>query len=243
MVPGADEVLPLNVQLSVAPPFVSVQVSDSVGPVTPKLAVATVGRVTESTVDADTPPYAPATVAAIVPPTARVWTVNVALDTPASTITLAGTETGSTPVSETAAPPAGAAPVSVAVAVTESPPTTVDCASVSDASATARGPTVNIGDWLLLLLIDAVNVAVPAATAVMVNDTLDEPTGMVAVVGTVATAGLLLDNATLAPPVSAAAVRVTVPWPTPPTMTLGALSVTPDTVDAAVVGAMAAPPH
>jgi hypothetical protein len=29
IVPGADEVLPLNVQLSVAPPFVSVQVSDS----------------------------------------------------------------------------------------------------------------------------------------------------------------------------------------------------------------------
>ena len=72
IVPGADDVLPLNVQLSVAPAFVSVHVSDSVGPVTPKLAVATVGRVIESTVDADTPPYAPATVAAMVPPTARV---------------------------------------------------------------------------------------------------------------------------------------------------------------------------
>jgi hypothetical protein len=105
---------------------------------------------------------------------------------------------------------------------------------------------VNIGDWLLLPLIDATNVAVPAAIAVMLNDTLDEPTGMVAVVGTVATAGLLLDSAMLAPPASAAAVRVTVPCPTPPTMTLGALSVTPDTVDTAVagaVGAVAAPPH
>jgi hypothetical protein len=68
-----------------------------------------------------------------------------------------------------------------------------------------------MGDWLLLPLIDAMNVAVPWAIAVMLNDTLDEPTGMVAVVGTVATAGLLLDSAMLAPPASAAAVRVTVP--------------------------------
>jgi hypothetical protein len=56
MVPGAVEVLPSNVQLSVLPLFVNVQVSVSVGPVTPKLAVATVGRVTESTADAETPP-------------------------------------------------------------------------------------------------------------------------------------------------------------------------------------------
>jgi hypothetical protein len=56
MVPGAVDVLPLNVQLSVWPLFVSVQVSVSVGPVTPKLAVATVGRVTESATDADVPP-------------------------------------------------------------------------------------------------------------------------------------------------------------------------------------------
>ena len=56
MVPGAVDVLPLNVQLSVLPLFVSVQVSVSDGPVTPKFAVATVGRVTKSTADADAPP-------------------------------------------------------------------------------------------------------------------------------------------------------------------------------------------
>lgn len=56
MVPGAEDVLPLNVQLSVLPLFANVQVSVSVGPVTPKLAVATVGRVTETTADADAPP-------------------------------------------------------------------------------------------------------------------------------------------------------------------------------------------
>ena len=56
MVPGAVDVLPLNVQLSVLPLFVNVHVSDSVGPVTPKLAVATVGRVTASAAEADAPP-------------------------------------------------------------------------------------------------------------------------------------------------------------------------------------------
>lgn len=56
MLPGALDVEPLNVQSRVLPLFVSVHVSDSVGPVTPKLAVATVGFVTESDADADAPP-------------------------------------------------------------------------------------------------------------------------------------------------------------------------------------------
>lgn len=56
MMPGAVDVLPSKVQLSVLPLFDIVQVSVSVGPVTPNLAVATVGRVTESTADADAPP-------------------------------------------------------------------------------------------------------------------------------------------------------------------------------------------
>ena len=56
MAPGPDEVLPLNVQLSVAPLFDSAHVSVSVGPLTPKLAIATVGLVTERIADADAPP-------------------------------------------------------------------------------------------------------------------------------------------------------------------------------------------
>ena len=56
MVPGADDVLPLNVQLSVLPLFDISHVSVSVGPLTPKLAVATDGFVTESTAEADAPP-------------------------------------------------------------------------------------------------------------------------------------------------------------------------------------------
>jgi len=55
MVPGAVDVFPLNVQLSVLPLFVSVQLSDSFGPVTPKLAVASVTAVTERPADFDMP--------------------------------------------------------------------------------------------------------------------------------------------------------------------------------------------
>jgi hypothetical protein len=56
MFPGAVEVLPFNVQFSVLPPLVIVQVSDSVVPVTPKFAVATVGLVTDTDADEDAPP-------------------------------------------------------------------------------------------------------------------------------------------------------------------------------------------
>jgi hypothetical protein len=102
---------------------------------------------------------------------------------------------------------------------------------------------VSIGDWLLLPLTDAVNVAVPAAMAVMGNDTLEEPAGTIAVAGTVATAALLLDSAMLAPPEAAAVVRLTVPCPTPPTVTLDAVRVTPASADVAAVGPVADPPH
>ena len=40
MLPGAVDVLPLNVQFRVAPPFESEQVSEVSGPVTPKFAAA-----------------------------------------------------------------------------------------------------------------------------------------------------------------------------------------------------------
>ena len=56
ILPGAVDVLPSNVQLSVAPLSASSHVAVSVGPLTPKLAVAMVGCVTDSTADADAPP-------------------------------------------------------------------------------------------------------------------------------------------------------------------------------------------
>jgi hypothetical protein len=196
------------------PLFDNWQVSDSVGPLTPKLAVATVGRVTESIAEAEPPPYEPLMVPTIVPPTALVEMMNVALVDPPGTVTLGGTVSASpVPVDkETTAPPAGAAPVSVAVPVTWFPPTTLFVLSEIEESA---GPevTVNVGDLLLLPLNDAVIVAVPAATPNTANVALEEPAGIMTDVGTVATAGLLLDSEILAPPVDAAAERVTVPCP------------------------------
>ncbi len=56
MVPGAVDVLPLNVQLSVLPLSASVQVELSVGPVTPKLAMAMVDGVTDRVADEEAPP-------------------------------------------------------------------------------------------------------------------------------------------------------------------------------------------
>jgi hypothetical protein len=63
----------------------------------------------------------------------------------------------------------------------------------------------------------------------------------VTAVGTVATAGLLLDSAMLAPPVDAAAPRLTVPCPLPPAATLVAFKAT----DTVVVGTPGEPepPH
>jgi hypothetical protein len=234
MVPGAVDVLPLNVQLSVLPPLLIVHVSVSEGPETPKLAVAAVGCVTLSAADFETPPYDPVIVAEIVPPTALVEIVNVALVEPAGTVTLAGTETtGSLPDNETTAPPVGAGPVSVTVPFKVSPPTTLDAPSDSDERA---GPavTVSAGDCLLLPLNDAVIVTVPAETAVTVNAAVVAPAWTVIAVSTLAIAVLLLDSEMLDAAVAGAA-SVTVPCPVPPAGRLVGLTATLATA-AVVVG-------
>jgi hypothetical protein len=232
---GAVDVLPLKVQSIALPLLVSTHVSVSCGPLTPKLAVAVVGRVTESVADAEAPPYEPLMVAAIVPPTVRVTTVNVAVAAPAGTVTLGGTVTGSALDRDTIAPPAGAAPLSVTVAFTVPPPTTVDALSVIEDSVAPR-VTVNAGDCPLLPLSVAVIVAVPLAMAVTVNGALMEPAAIAIGVCTVATAGLLLARATFAPPAGAAAARVTAPWVVDPATTVDALSVTLATVAPPLVG-------
>jgi len=85
-------------------------------------------------------------VAVIVPSTALVEIVNVALVDPVGTVTLAGTVAGSALDNDTTAPPAGAAAVRVAVPVTEFPPTTLDVLSEIEESATGRAVTVSVGD-------------------------------------------------------------------------------------------------
>jgi hypothetical protein len=126
IVPGAVEVVPLKVQSSAAPPSINPQASVSVGPLTPKLAVATVGSVMASTAEAVPPPYDAPMVAVAAPPTALVAIENVALVDPAGTRTLAATVAGSVAVNAAFAPPAGAAALSVTVPVTVCPPTTLD---------------------------------------------------------------------------------------------------------------------
>ena len=143
--PGADDVLPLNVQLSVRPPFDISQVSVSVGPETPNLAIATDGFVTDKTTDIDAPPYDAVIVAEAPPPPGRVEIENVVLVSPALTVTLAGMITGPELDKATTAPPAGAAAVSVAVPVTPSPSTTLEALSEMLAIA-ARAVTVSAAD-------------------------------------------------------------------------------------------------
>jgi len=225
IVDGAVDVLPSKVQSIALPLSATTHVSVSCGPVTPKLAVATVGRVTESAADAVAPPYDPVIVAAIVPPTARVRAVNDVVVAPAGTVTLGGTVTGSALDSDTTAPPEGAGAVSVAVAFTVLPPTTVDAVSVIDASAAPR-VTVSDGDWLLPPLNVAVIVAAPAATAVTVNGALVDPAGIAIELCTVATAALLLASATVAPPAGAPEVSVTVPCVVDPAARVDVSSVT-----------------
>jgi hypothetical protein len=86
--------------------------------------------------------------------------------------------------------------------------------------------------------------AVPAERAVTAIVALDEPAGTSTGVCTMATAGLLVDNATLAPPAGAAAVRLTVACPLPPAGTLSVPSVTLDTTGIPDDGAVGVePPH
>jgi hypothetical protein len=79
----------------------------------------------------------------IVPPTARVEIVKVALADPVGTVTLAGTVTGSPPDRDTNAPPAGAAALRVTVPVTGFPPTTLAKLSEIDEMVTGV-PTVTM---------------------------------------------------------------------------------------------------
>lgn len=145
MVPGAVDVVPLNVQSSAVPLLIKPQVSVSVGPLTPKLAVATVGCVTASTAEADPPPYDAPIVAEVALLTALVKIEKVALVAPAGTRTLAGTVAGSAAVSAAFAPPAGAAALSVTVPVTGCPPTTLGALN-DTADTLTPDVTVIIGD-------------------------------------------------------------------------------------------------
>jgi hypothetical protein len=175
------------------------------------------------------------TVADAAATTTRVAIVNVAFKAPAGTVTVGGTVSESLADIDTSAPPAGAAAESVTVALIGFPPTTVDALNETDATI-VMAVTVSGADCLLVPLSDAVIVTVPGATAAICMAAVEARAGIVTAVGTVATAGLLLDRETLTPPIDAAAPRVIVPCTVPPATTLVAFNVTSDNKDVGLVG-------
>jgi hypothetical protein len=109
----------------------------------------------------------------------------------------------------TCAPPAGAGPFKVTVAVEEVPPATLAGLSDTLLSVGALMVKVAVCGPLKLPVIVAV-VVVPTATVPTANVIVVAPPGTVTLLGTVA-AAWSLDRATTAPPAGAALLSVTVP--------------------------------
>lgn len=145
ILPGALDVLPLNEQSSAVPPLITAHVSVTSRPFTPKFAVATEGRVNAIEAVKEAPPYEALIVAVVGTLTTCVSTLKLALVSPEITITSAGTTAMPSLDSVTDAPPFGAGPLKVTVAVTFEPPTVDAGLTVIDDS---RNPadTVNADD-------------------------------------------------------------------------------------------------
>src|SRR5712691_5335185 len=169
-----------------------------------------------------TPPKLAEIVAEVDAVTDTVVTVNVALVAPAGTVTLPLTGTLATALlldRVTTAPPVGAVALKVTVATEELPPTTL--VGFSPKPDTVRGGGGAAGETVsravlvtppkeaeIVTEVDAVT-----DTVVTLNVVLVLPAGTVTlpIAGTLATAVLLLERVTTAPPVGAAALKVTVP--------------------------------
>jgi len=188
------------------------------------------------------PPKAPLIVTDVDAVTAVVPTEKFALSAPAATVTLAGTLATVALLldSVTIAPPVGAAVVSVTVPVLVVPPTTLVGLTVTadKLGGGGVGLTVStaVGEAPPKVPEIVTGVATVTAVVVMEKLALSAPAATVTLAGTLATVALVLDKVTMAPPVGAAAVNVTVPvLPVPPT-TLAGLTVTEDKVGAAGTG-------
>jgi hypothetical protein len=175
------------------------------------------------------PPNAPPIVAGVEAVTDPVVTVNVALVAPDATVTLAGTvATVLLLVSETTAPPVGAAPVRVTVPRDAVPPTTLAGLTESADTAAACGGAEIVNTALRVVPPEAplivTVVGAPTAAVATVKDAPVAPAGTVMLPGVTAADVLLLASATATPPLGAAPVSVAVPWTLPPPTTLVGLS-------------------
>lgn len=150
----------------------------------------------------------------------------MALVEPPGMVTLSGTVATDVSLldSATTTPPAGAIPFRVTVATEEEkPPVTVDGFNVSDTST--GGTTVSDADCDAPLPEEAVTVTVvELMTGVVVTVKLavvaPAATVTVPLPGTAATAALLLERETTAPPAGAGPFRFTVPLEEVPPVTL-----------------------
>lgn len=164
-------------------------------------------------------------VAELLVATPDVVTVNVVEVLPADTVTEVGTVATAVLLlcKETEAPPVGAGPVSVTVPVEGLPPIKLVGLRLRDVTLTGAGATVRVVVWVEPnepVMITAVLTL--TALVVRVKVALVLPLATTTVAGACAAAVLLLDSATVAPPLGAGPLRVTVPVaPAPPTTVVG----------------------
>jgi hypothetical protein len=198
------------------------------------LSALTEGGVTVRDAVRVTPSCEPEMVTEVEVPTGLVLTVNVAVVAPLATVTLAATVATAVLLldSDTRAPPLGAGPLRVTVPVDDVPPITLVGLTPSEDSVVGGGVTVSDAVRVAPLYPAEIvtDVEVDTVLVLTVNVTLVAPLATVTLDGTVATAALLLESETRAPPPGAGALRVTVPVDEFPPVTLVGETLTEDRV-------------
>ena len=156
--------------------------------------------------------------------TGFVLTLNVAVVAPATAVTLAGTAAAELLLASViTTPPAGAGPLIVTVPVDPVPPWTLVGLKASEVRFTATGVTVNVVVWVPPNDPVIITLVLPLTALVVIPKlALVLPLATTTVEGVWAAAVLLLDRVTVAPPVGAGPLRVTVPVdPDPPITVVG----------------------